>query len=125
MKKVAVITNNKKLVEKMKNDHKILFVDGSSMEVLTKSRDLIHKGHKLLTHPLMGSIKPNQTPFKSVAISIENDDEVDMFSLDIIEQSILSTKKFLDMKPLRQWDEMVIEDFSLIDYDLIKNAIYK
>lgn len=33
-----------------------------------KVRDRIHEGHLLLSHPLSGSVKPNETPYKSVMI---------------------------------------------------------
>lgn len=44
-------------------------------------------------------------------------------SLEIIENSILKAKAMLDNKKLPQWPKDALEDFSLIDYDLIKNAL--
>jgi len=95
----------------------------SLMDVLINVRDHIHRGHKLLTHPLMGSIKPNQTPYKSVAISKKNYEVVDLTSLQIIEESILKAGDLLKYKPLPNWPKQALEDFGLIDFDLIKNAL--
>lgn len=92
------------------------------MDVLVTTRDFIHKGHELLTHPLSGSIKPNETPYKSIIIS----DEVDAMKMDslmIIEDSILTAKKFMEMKKTPQWTEQVLEDFSEIDYRLLESGI--
>lgn len=92
------------------------------MEVLYKVRDYIHLGHVLLTHPLMGSVKPNETPYKSVAISFICETEVDFDSLMYIEKSIETANKMLKNKPLRVWQESVLEDFRAIDFSLISNA---
>lgn len=92
------------------------------MDVLIVARDYIHKGHILLTHPLMGSIKPNETPFKSVAISEKCGNMVELDSLMYIEKSIETVIKMLKNKPLREWKESILEDFRVIDCDLIYNA---
>lgn len=94
------------------------------MDVLTSVRDLIHKGHILLTHPLMGSIKPNETPYKTVVVSVRTQEEIDFNSLMLIENSIETSRKFLINKPIRKWSESVLEDFRVIDFDLIKNALW-
>jgi hypothetical protein len=125
MEKVIIVSNNVMVSDAYKDKHEVIFMQGTLMDVLIKSRDLIHLGHTLLTHPLMGSIKPNQTPYKTVALSLKSSKEVDMDSLEYIEKSISSVVKFLEMKPLREWPESVLKDFRLIDYDLINNAICK
>jgi hypothetical protein len=125
MEKVIIVSNNVMVSDAYKDKHEVIFIQGTLMDVLIKSRDLIHLGHTLLTHPLMGSIKPNQTPYKTVALSLKSSKEVDMDSLEYIEKSISSVVKFLEMKPLRDWPESVLKDFRLIDYDLINNALCK
>lgn len=121
--KVILITNNELTYNSMNSKHEAILIDGSLMDVLTIVRDYIHKGHRLLTHPLMGSIKPNETPYKSVAISYKNEGSVDIDSLMYIEKSIETASRMLINRPLRQWKESVLEDFRVIDYDLINNAI--
>jgi hypothetical protein len=86
------------------------------------ARDLIHKGYRLLTHPLSGSIKPNQTPYKSIALE-KRAEEVDFTSLQLIEDSISRTRSLLKDRATPDWPESCLEDFMLIDLDLISNAL--
>lgn len=125
MDKVIIVTNNIVSKSNFEKKHQVIFIEGTLMDVLIKSRDLIHIGHELLTHPLMGSIKPNQTPYKTVALSLKPQKQADMDSIVFIENSIETVSRFLSMKPLRDWPESVLEDFRLIDFDLINNAINK
>ncbi|MGL6131078.1 MAG: GrdX family protein, partial [Fusobacteriaceae bacterium] len=71
--KHMIVTNNPKVNKELKNlkfegnfdiDIEIGYID-----ILYKVRNLIHLGHTLLTHPLSGSIKPSETPYKSVVLS--------------------------------------------------------
>jgi len=123
MEKVIIVTNNDMALEKFKDKHQVEFVDGKLLDVLYKVRDYIHKHHKLLTHPLMGSIKPNQTPYKSVALSLKKSDELDIDSLMFIEKSIETAENLIKNKPPREWPENVLYDFKVIDFDLIYNAL--
>lgn len=120
-----IITNNILSHDKLKDDFDIDFVEGTMLDVMITVRDYLHKGYRLLTHPLMGSVKPNETPYKSVAISLKPENGTDYDSIMLIENSIETVQRFLSIKPLRNWPQSVLEDFSVIDYDLIKNALIK
>ncbi len=122
MKKI-VVTNNKLSKENFQNEYDVVFIDGTLMDVMRTVRDMIHKGNRLLTHPLAGSIKPNQTPFKTIVMTLKPEPEVDLVSLEYIENSIETSERLLRSRPLRDWPETVLEDYRLIDYDLIKNAL--
>lgn len=120
-----IITNNKSVYDKFKDKMEIEFLDDYKyLDLLNYVRDKIHIGHKLLTHPLSGSIKPNETPFKSIIISKEVG-ELDSQGLLIIEESILTTKKFLENKTTPNWTERVLDDFRVIDLSLMENVIEK
>ena len=127
--KYMIITNNILVYEKYGDlsVHKNLkelnfFEEKSFLEILEYVRNHIHMGHTLLTHPLTGSIKPYETPYKSIAISAEAG-EMDMDSLSIIENSIEVTKKFIrDYKP-KDLKEKHHNDFKLIDLSLITSGI--
>lgn len=122
MKKI-IITNNKLVFEKFHKNMDIIFQEEFSyVDILKCVRDKIHKGHKLLTHPLSGSVKPNETPFKSVAIRF-NKGPVDFESLTIIEESLATAKKFIEGKKTPKWTEKVLDDFRLIDFYLISSGI--
>lgn len=123
MKRGIIITNNTIANENLRDKYRVDFIEGSLMEVLKTARDYIHKGYILLTHPLSGSIKPNETPYKSIAVSEEKSDKVDIDSLMLIENSIETAAKLLVNKQTRPWNENVLNDFMVIDFDLIKNAL--
>ncbi|QAT39056.1 GrdX family protein [Clostridium sp. JN-9] len=116
------ITNNPLSKENLEKKYDVEFISSDTMAVLKKVRDYIHKGHKLLTHPLMSSIKPNETPYRTILISKNSYNKVDYDSLTIMEEAIITTEKFLKMGKA-VWDEQVLEDFRVIDYDMIYHVI--
>lgn len=119
----TVITNNSYVYEKFKDDLNVVYLDdGSYMEVLYKVRDKVHEGFKLLTHPLAGSIKPNQTPYRSVVLQ-EQKQGLDFYSLQLVENSISSAEKFLKMKALPKWNDKTLGDFKTIDLSLVSGAV--
>ena len=120
---LIIVTNNPMSKEQFESKYKVVLIEGTMMDILKKVRDNIHEGHKLLTHPLMSSIKPNETPYRTICISIEKLSKVDLQSLSIIEESIMSTEKFLKDFKTPEWNEKILLDFQLIDSDLIYHAI--
>jgi len=117
-----IITNNPLSKRTFETKYKIVYIDGSAMEVLKNVRDNIHLGHKLLTHPLMSSVKPNETPYRTVCLSL-NRESLDIQSLEIIESTIMTTEKFLRDFNTPNWSDKILQDFQLIDCDLIDHAI--
>lgn len=120
---LIIVTNNPMSKSQFESKYKVIFIEGTMMDILKKVRDNIHIGHKLLTHPLMSSIKPNETPYRTICISKEKLLKVDLQSLSIIEDSIMTTEKFLKDFKTPQWNEKILLDFQLIDSDLIDHAI--
>lgn len=121
--KNIIITNNPKILENInnKNIHIYYFEKADFMEILYKARDTIHVGYKLLTHPIVSSIKPYETPYKTIVLS-NNKGKLDLESIELIENSIELSKNFLD-KPRRKLTKIIDEDFKLIDYELINASI--
>ena len=114
---MLLLTNNPRAAEAFANKGtKIELHDCTLLQILTKARDYIHTGHKLLSHPLSGSIKPNETPFKSVFLS-EEAGQLDLQSLNIIESAVGLCESF----PVTQdkIPENVKNDFMEIDFSLI------
>lgn len=120
---IIIVTNNPLVHEKLNNKYLLNFIEGSAVEVLIKVRDFIHNNHRLLTHPLISSIKPNEMPFRTIIISKHRDNNIDMESLELIENSIYTTYKFMKDFGIPNWNESILQDFQLIDYDIIYNAI--
>ena len=124
--KDIIITNNKYVYEKYKDKLEVEFYENFTyLDVLKYVRDKIHEGYKLTTHPLSGSVKPNETPYKTVMISDEKKDIIDFNTLNIIEDTIATTKKFISNKPTPNCPESILDDFRVIDLSLIENVIDK
>jgi hypothetical protein len=122
--KPVILTNNPLTKSSLEDKYDVLYKPQASlMDILIIARDYVHRGHRLLTHPLMGSIKPNQTPYKSIAISRDCFEEVDLLSVEIIEESILKADQLIKSSKTLIYTDKVLRDFSLIDFDLIKNAL--
>ncbi|MFA6939736.1 MAG: GrdX family protein [Clostridiaceae bacterium] len=117
-----IITNNPLVSEKL-NDKEVLYKEENTLDTFIRVRDLIHKGYVLLTHPLLSSIKPNETIYRTILVSKIKENQIDIDSLNIIEQSIETTRKFLNNFTWPEWNEKLREDFMYIDYDIISNVI--
>ena len=92
----------------------------SFREILVEARDMVYAGHILYTHPLAGSVKPNETPYKSVIVSLAAHG-FDAQHGEMIASAIAVFDKF---RPLnRELSESVLRDFQLIDYTLLAGAI--
>ncbi len=118
--KSLIITNNSLVFEKLNKTLDVELVGGGYIDVLYEVRDKIHKGAILLTHPLAGSVKPNETPYRTIIIdNVEG--KLDFKSLSVIESGIHTAKKF----PAKDivWGEKVLQDFRVIDLKLIESAL--
>lgn len=89
-------------------------------DILVQARDMVYAGHILYTHPLAGSVKPNETPYKSLAVSLSAPG-FDPEHGELIANAIAVFDKF----PLREraLSQSVLEDFQLIDYTLLASAV--
>jgi len=117
-----MVTNNPKVYEKYNDKLNVDYKQQTYKQVLIRTRDMIHSGHKLLTHPLSGSVKPNETVFKTIIVS-EQQNTLDLDSLRIIEQSLETAKKFGVNQHLMTED--LLNDFGLVDLSLIESVIIK
>lgn len=120
-KNYTIITNNPLVLEKLAAGHEIEYEEVSYEELLKKVRDRIHEGHLLLTHPLSGSVKPNETPYKSILISKRKEKEPDIRSLELIENAIAACGKFKFKS--EQYSPKVCGDFQLIDWTLLDSGL--
>ena len=116
-----IITNNERVYNKYRDVYNVMLINGDFREVLIKTRDKIHEGYELLTHPLSSSVKPNETPYKSVIIS-EQKGNINLDSIYIIENSIMSYDNFNKYK-INFINNDIIEDFKLIDLTVLESAL--
>ncbi len=117
--KYIIITNNP-LVKEKYVDKEVEFYDKKYQEILQIVKNKIALGHKMLTHPLSGSVKPKETPYKSIMISKEKE-YVDLDSLELIESAIATCEKFKERSD--KWTTQVLKDFQLVDFTLIDSAM--
>lgn len=133
--KMIIITNN----PQVNNDYtdrklsalkgEVRFREGKSQtEVLTEARDLIYLGARLLIHPMMGRIKPHETPYKSVLLEAPGGDgegtpETDFESVVIIEDSIRETEKLLKNSAYIKYYDEIDEDLQLLDKLLLDSGM--
>ncbi|HWQ79892.1 MAG TPA: GrdX family protein [Anaerovoracaceae bacterium] len=130
---ILIVTNNNKVYETYKGKMDVLYLKGSSyLKVLEQARDLIHLGARLLSDPMAGNLRPNQTPYKSVLlegmldsgrIPEFTDTALDRDSLRQIECSIGMAKLFQDISKTPDWPLTVKEDFMTVDLSLLGSAI--
>jgi hypothetical protein len=118
-----LITNNPLAAKDFADRCAVEYADVSLRDILVRVRDYVHKGHKLLTHPLSGSIKPGETPYKSILVSAAPGQGLDLPSLRIIEDSIVTCDKFPIKYP--HIPEHVLADFQEVDRTLIAGALCK
>ena len=120
LERMIVITNNPMARDALvsRETCEVRFAPVAYEQVLCLARNAVHQGHRLLTHPLSGSVKPGETPYKSVAISRQKG-VLDLDSLSLIENSIATCKGF----PIRakSREESLQRDFQVIDLALIES----
>jgi hypothetical protein len=123
---IVIITNNPSVRSTYEKSHIILFIEGNYRDVLVKARDLVHGRHQLITHPLMGSLKPNETPYRSVVVSDAALENTDADSVLIIEEAILVFDRFTKTTRADRGEgstEKMKEDFREIDLSLLRSAL--
>lgn len=119
---MLIITNNP-MVQENVTDKEVIMLDADYIGTLKECRDLVHKGYELLSHPLYGSVKPNETPYRTVII--KKGKSLDTNSLNLIEEAIETAEKFKNNKLTPMWTEKVLDDFRVIDFDIMRNTIQR
>ena len=124
-KDILIVTNNIKVFKKYKENYTVEFIDSETMyNVLIKTRDLLHLGYKLLTHPMSGSLKSNQTPYKSILL-IKKNNEANFDDILMIENAIDNYNKFIKNRDITNWTENIKNDFKTVDLSLISSCFNK
>jgi hypothetical protein len=111
------------MIQENVTDEEVIMLDTDYIGTLKECRDLVHKGYELLSHPLYGSVKPNETPYRTVII--KKGKSLDTNSLNLIEEAIETAEKFKNNKLTPMWTEKVLDDFRVIDFDIMRNTIQR
>ena len=92
-------------------------------DVLIKVRDLVYDKHVLLTHPQASSLKPNQTPYRSVVVYPKGEED-NIKDIMLIDKCIQVYQEWQDIAPSpKSYQEKVANDFKTIDLSVIDNII--
>ena len=121
-RKLLIITNNDVTEQFFQGKVKLEMV-GTHRDVLVSVRDHIYAGGwKLITHPMASSIKPNQTPFRSIILIQSKEDCTE--DILMIEEALESFDKFdTEKKPTDWYRETTDPDFKKIDFYMIEDAL--
>lgn len=122
IEKATLITNNDRVYEKYKDELKVILLD-TYEEVLIKVRDMVYDKHILLTHPQASSLKPNQTPYRSVAVYPRGKDD-NMKDILLIEKCLQVYYEWQEIAPSpEKYEARVANDFKTIDLSVVDNII--
>lgn len=94
-------------------------VNGSCLDVFAQVLNCIAQGHRLISHPLAGSIKPNQNPFKSVLITCQTG-TVDQQEVAVVHQALCMAEA-MALDPYRYYE--TAGDLQMIDKELMEQAL--
>ena len=122
LEKATIVTNNPRVCEKYQGVTQVELVKKYE-DVLLRVRDLVYDRHVLLTHPQASSLKPNQTPYRSIVVYPKGSDD-NMKDIMLIEKCIETFRQWQDIaKTPEDYEEKVAFDFQTIDLSVIDNII--
>lgn len=122
LEKVVIITNNNRVYEKYK-DMMIVILLETYAKVLLKTRDMVYDRHVLLTHPQASSLKPNQTPYRSILVYPEEENG-NMQDILLIEKCLEVFRQWQEIAAApEKYDKKADEDFKTIDLSVIDSII--
>ena len=118
-----ILTNNPMVKEHLEGRGRFTVrfePERSCREILVEARELVYAVHILYTHPLAGSVKPNENPYKSLIVSVEPHG-FDADHAGLMANAIAVFDKF---RPIGwELEERILRDFQLIDYSLLCGAL--
>ncbi len=117
---LLIITNNPLLKERF--DVAQRWVEGDCKEVIIQAYNLVAMGHQLISHPLAGSIKPNQNPYKSILIA-RIPAEVDVSALQLMNNCLRKAEEFTENRILIDLTAAYRQDLQLADHYLLASAL--
>ncbi|MEJ8751964.1 GrdX family protein [Lagierella sp. ICN-221743] len=118
---MLIITNNPKFLGFEKEGYVVRYLEEDYLSVLRETRDLVHQGYEVLTHPLYGSVKPYETVYRTIVLKEGN--KLNYDSVNLLENAIETAEKFYKTNKDWKWTADILDDFQVIDKDLIDNAL--
>ena len=122
LEKATLVTNNDYVADKYKDATNVVLIEGYR-DVLIAVRDMVYDRHILLTHPQATSLKPNQTPYRSVFVYPKGEED-NMDSIMMIDKCIQVFDEWQEIAPSpASYEKKVEHDFKIIDLSVIDNII--
>jgi len=113
----VLVTNNPMAAQRFAKVFHVEYKEVAALDIIKIARDMVHLGHKLLTHPVMSGVPPKDSPFKSIVVSNEAD-KLDFDSVRIIENAMAVYAKIETAG--HGLPDNVAKDFMLIDCEMIE-----
>lgn len=98
------------------------WVAGPPEGVLLAVRDAVHRGHRLLVHPLLGNLRPEMAFFRSFVLSQRAHTPVEFTSVSLIEKAL---EGFRGFGPPPSPPERVTADLQTIDFELLTAGLQR
>ena len=119
--KYFVLTNNPLVQERLAPETAVVFEPVGIRAIFEQAALYIAEGHRLLTHPLSGSVKPGETPYKSMLVTRNASSEMDAVSARLVSNALDACGKFANKT--EAYDGKALHDLQLVDYSLIHAAL--
>lgn len=118
--RIRIVTNNPLVKTVLSDWYKVEYHEVSYREILVMVRDMVYNGYELMTHPMAGSVKPNETMYKSIVVGTDLKG-CNIDHCNLMMNALITCDKF---KPLNvTYSDYHIKDFQLIDYTLLCGAL--
>ena len=114
------LTNNPLVIQGEKKN--LVFVHGDSLAVFRSVREKLLAGRHLLTHPLAGGWGPGVNLYRSVMVSI-NEEELLSGDLALVDRAISQALRWEEDKGEVNIDAAVLSDMQYMDFMLIKDFL--
>ncbi|MCL2617952.1 MAG: GrdX family protein [Defluviitaleaceae bacterium] len=126
MDRYIIVTNNPLTAQNAGSGNILCYsADALALDILREVRGMVHEGYKLATHPLTSSLKPNETPYKSVLLYAQKE-AICYESLELAESAVIVSEKFANQRPptpRSAFSQKVLDDFAAIDYDMVRQWV--
>ena len=116
-----IVTNNPMAAKEFAGQGEVrLYPEDTYREILVRARDLVYIGHRLCNHPLYGSLRPHETPYRTVVLS-DRPQTPDEEECLIMSEGITSFDTFPPPDRAKMPRSM-LEDYQMIDCSLVRNT---
>ena len=114
---MKIVTNNPHIKTTEEMPHEIIFAEGSPIDVLDRTEELIQQNHKLLSTPLPPNIPIMRGPYRSLVIAVNEAkyDTLGLLALGKARDRYIMERKHNCMDPG--------EDFATIDSTMLMRTL--